>query len=47
VQASVRENLMQLAQEPIGGSAEQFARLIREDHEKYGRLVTELNIKQQ
>ena len=43
--ASVRENLRQLAQEPIGGGMEQFSRLIREDHEKYGRLVTELNIK--
>jgi tripartite-type tricarboxylate transporter receptor subunit TctC len=43
--ASVRENLMQLAQEPIGGSTEQFSRLVREDHKKYGRLVTELDIK--
>ena len=27
------------------GSPEQFARVYREDYEKYGRLVKELNIK--
>jgi tripartite-type tricarboxylate transporter receptor subunit TctC len=42
---AIRENLTQSAQEPIGGSAEQFARLVREDFEKYARLVKELNIK--
>jgi len=33
------------AMEPVGGSAEQFAQLMRGDFEKYGRLVKELNIK--
>ena len=45
VEPAIREILLQSAQEPIGGSAEQFARLVREDYEKYGRLVKELNIK--
>ena len=42
---AIKQNLTQSAQEPIGGSAEQFARLVREDFEKYARLVKELNIK--
>ena len=33
------------AQEPVGGTAEQFARLVHQDFEKYARLVKELNIK--
>jgi tripartite-type tricarboxylate transporter receptor subunit TctC len=44
-EAAIRQNLTQSAQEPIGGSAEQFARLVQEDFEKYARLVKELNIK--
>src|ERR1044072_6911782 len=43
--ATVRESFLQSAQEPIGGSAEQFNRLVCDDFEKYGRLVKELNIK--
>ena len=43
--ATVRESFLQSAQEPIGGSADQFSRLVRDDFEKYGRLVKELNIK--
>jgi tripartite-type tricarboxylate transporter receptor subunit TctC len=43
--ATVRESFLQSAQEPIGGSADQFNRLVRDDFEKYGRLVKELNIK--
>ena len=35
------------ALEPIGGSAEAFARLVREDYAKYERLVRELRIKAQ
>jgi len=31
--------------EPIGGSAEQFGKLVRDDFAKYERLVKELNIK--
>ena len=42
---AIRDNLVASAQEPIGGSAEAFARLVREDFEKYARLVEELNIK--
>ncbi len=42
---AIRENLLQSAQEPIGGTAEAFGGRLREDFEKYGRLVQELNIK--
>ena len=44
---AVRATLRQTAQEAVGGSAEQFARLVREDHDKYRRLVPELKIKAQ
>jgi tripartite-type tricarboxylate transporter receptor subunit TctC len=43
--AGVRKNLQDSAQEPIGGTAEQFASLVREDYAKLGRLVKDLNIK--
>jgi tripartite-type tricarboxylate transporter receptor subunit TctC len=43
--ARIRESFLQSAQEPVGGSAEAFARLTREDFEKYGKLVKELDIK--
>ena len=43
--AMVKDRYFQAAQEPIGGSAEQFGRLLRDDYEKYGRLVKELNIR--
>jgi tripartite-type tricarboxylate transporter receptor subunit TctC len=43
--SAIRESLLQAANEPIGGTAEQFSRLVREDSEKYARLVRELNIK--
>jgi tripartite-type tricarboxylate transporter receptor subunit TctC len=42
---AIRDNLVASAQEPIGGSAEAFSRLVRDDFEKYARLVKELNIK--
>jgi tripartite-type tricarboxylate transporter receptor subunit TctC len=42
---AVREVFVQSAQEPVGGTAEQFARLTREDFAKYERLSRELNIK--
>ncbi len=42
---AIRDNLVASAQEPIGGSADAFARLVRDDFEKYARLVKELNIK--
>ncbi len=41
----VRKGLMDSAQEPTGGTAEQFALLVREDYAKFGRLVKDLNIK--
>ncbi len=41
----VRKNFLDSAQEPIGGTADQFATLVREDYARYGRLVKELNIK--
>ena len=42
--AAIRENFLQQAQEPVGGSAEQLSRLFHVDFEKYERLVKELNI---
>jgi tripartite-type tricarboxylate transporter receptor subunit TctC len=42
---AVRKNLLDSAQEPVGGTAEQFAILVREDCAKFGRLVKDLNIK--
>jgi tripartite-type tricarboxylate transporter receptor subunit TctC len=44
-EAAIRESFLQSAQEPVGGSAEAFARLVRDDFERYRRLVEELNIK--
>jgi tripartite-type tricarboxylate transporter receptor subunit TctC len=41
----VKGNFLDSAQEAIGGTAEQFANLVRDDYAKYGRLVKELNIK--
>jgi tripartite-type tricarboxylate transporter receptor subunit TctC len=42
---AVRKNFLDSAQEPVGGTADQFAALVREDYAKFGRLVKELNIK--
>ena len=42
---AIRKNLEDSAQEPIGGTAEAFARLVRADFDKFARLVKELNIK--
>ena len=42
---AIRKNLEDSAQEPIGGTAEAFARLVRDDFDKFARLVKELNIK--
>jgi tripartite-type tricarboxylate transporter receptor subunit TctC len=41
----VRKNFLDSAQEPVGGTADQFASLVREDYAKFGRLVKDLNIK--
>jgi tripartite-type tricarboxylate transporter receptor subunit TctC len=43
--ATTRQSLLETATEPIGGSAEQLARLAQQDSEKYARLVKELSIK--
>ena len=42
---SVRERFAQSGLEAVGGTPQDFARLYREDHEKYARLTRELNIK--
>ena len=42
---SLRKNFLDSAQEPIGGTSEQFASLVRDDFTRYGRLVKDLNIK--
>jgi tripartite-type tricarboxylate transporter receptor subunit TctC len=41
----VRKALADQAQEPAGGSPEQYAKLVIEDSEKDGRLARELNVK--
>jgi tripartite-type tricarboxylate transporter receptor subunit TctC len=43
-ESSVRDTLLKSAQEPIGGTTEQFAKLVRTDYEKYANLVKELGI---
>ncbi|HEX9556315.1 MAG TPA: tripartite tricarboxylate transporter substrate-binding protein, partial [Reyranella sp.] len=43
-EGAIRASLLQQAQEPVGGTAEQAERLFRDDFAKYGRLVKELNI---
>lgn len=43
--AGGREKLLQSAQDPAGGTPEQFARLIQKDSEKYARLARELKIR--
>jgi tripartite-type tricarboxylate transporter receptor subunit TctC len=40
-----RETLLKTATEPTGGTPEHFARIVREDSEKYARLAKELNVK--
>ena len=42
---AIRESLVQQAQEPVGGTIEQFSRLVRDDFDKYARLAQELNLK--
>ena len=42
---AIRERFAQSGPEPIGGSSEQFAKLYRDDYEKYRRLVKQLNVK--
>ena len=40
----IRKTFTDQAQEPAGGTAEQYARVVREDSDKYARLVKELNV---
>jgi tripartite-type tricarboxylate transporter receptor subunit TctC len=42
---ATRESLLQTATEPVGGSAAQFAAVVREDSAKYARLAKELGIR--
>lgn len=41
---AIRDNLLKSAQEPVGGSREQFSKLVHSDYEKYAKLVKELGI---
>lgn len=42
---AVRASFLASAQEPIGGTTEQFTALVRDDYAKFGKLVKDLNIK--
>jgi tripartite-type tricarboxylate transporter receptor subunit TctC len=42
---ALRASLAKSAQDPAEGTTEEFARFVREEFEKYGRLVRELDIK--
>ena len=37
--SAVRESFLQSAQEPLGGTAAQFARVVHDDYDKYARLA--------
>ncbi|EHP43822.1 protein bugT [Cupriavidus basilensis OR16] len=41
----VRDKLVQLGVEPVGGSPEVFARQIQSEHEKWGKVVKSANLK--
>ena len=45
VEPAIRERYAQAAMEPVGGTAADFARLLRGDYDKYARLIRDLNIK--
>lgn len=42
---AVRKNFLDSAQEPLGGSSDQFRHFVAEEYAMFGRLVKELNIK--
>jgi len=44
---AIRERFAQVGLEPVGGTPEQFAKLFRDDYEKYARLIKELDIRLQ
>ncbi len=41
----IRKGFADQAQDPVGGTAEQYATVVREDSEKYAQLLKELNVK--
>jgi tripartite-type tricarboxylate transporter receptor subunit TctC len=41
----IRKSFVDQAQDPVGGSAAAFSKLVHEDTEKFSRLVKELNVK--
>jgi tripartite-type tricarboxylate transporter receptor subunit TctC len=43
--SDIRRKFLDSAQEPVGGTADEFARLVSDDYAKFGRLVKELNVK--
>ncbi len=43
--AAVKKVFTDSAQEPVGGTADQFSKLVHEDFGKYDKLVRDLNIK--
>jgi tripartite-type tricarboxylate transporter receptor subunit TctC len=45
VDSSVRDSFLQQAQEPVGGSAEQFSQLVRKDSAIYEQLAKEMDSK--
>jgi tripartite-type tricarboxylate transporter receptor subunit TctC len=42
---AVRKGLLDSAQEPVGGTPEQFTQFVRDAYGEFGRLVKDLNIK--
>jgi tripartite-type tricarboxylate transporter receptor subunit TctC len=42
---AVRKNFFDSAQEPIGGTVDQFSHFVSEDFAKFGRLVKQLDIR--
>ena len=44
-ESGIRERYAAAAMEPVGGTAEGLARLLRGDYDKYGRLIRELSIR--
>jgi tripartite-type tricarboxylate transporter receptor subunit TctC len=42
---AIKKNLEDSAQDPVSGSSEAFAKLVRDDYAKFEKLVKELNIK--
>jgi tripartite-type tricarboxylate transporter receptor subunit TctC len=43
----IRNSFVDQAQQPTGGTQDQYAKLVRDDSAKYARLVKDLNIETQ